>query len=59
MQELSERKPNRKPVYMRLPGKLRDLLEKTARENRRSMTTEVVIALEKHLGVEASNGSNS
>jgi len=44
-------KPNRKgkALHVWLKPKLRDLLDELAKRTRRSVTTEVTIALEKHL----------
>lgn len=49
--EVAPRKPNRKgkPLSIWLDPVLRDAIDQLAEKNRRPLTTEVAIALEKHL----------
>jgi hypothetical protein len=49
--EAATKKPNRTgvPLHIWIPPTLREALERLAAKRRRPLTTEVVIALEKHL----------
>lgn len=49
-----KRKPNRQgvPLHIWIPPALRDAIDALAERNRRPLTNEVVMALEKHLAAE-------
>jgi hypothetical protein len=53
MPKRNPRRPGKTVIYIEVPDALFDALEERRRLGRHSRTTEVMIALEKHLGFDA------
>lgn len=49
MPVMAKKKTATVPINIRIPKALKDAIEKLAEENRRPMSTEFIIAVEKHL----------
>lgn len=49
MPVMAKKKPATVPTYLRLPKAIKAAMESLAEENRRTLTAEIVLALESHL----------